>query len=194
MLGGKLSFDDKEYSIFYVEYKSKTRLDITENDAMFMVDYSKVLYGRVTARKVLEIGDATLYDRYARIIDDVNSLMYTQHTESVPSFDDSMNIVLTTEFEESGVVYKEVTKNGVTTELYYESENGVIDYKFLSDTSELMLDPINKSMYVDSTDAVVIELKDAEGTSVIQEYTPSSILKKRLNLKHLENKDLRFID
>ena len=194
MLGGKLSFDGKEYSIFYVEYKSKTRLDIAENDAMFMVDYSKVLYGRVTARKVLEIGDAELYERYARIIDDVNSLMYTQHIESTPSFDDNMNIVLTTEFEESGVIYKEVTKNGVTTELYYESDNGVIDYKFLSDTSEFMLDPINKSMYVDSTEAVVIEMKDAGGTSVIQEYTPSSILKKRLNLKHLESKDLRFID
>lgn len=176
------------YTIYEINEPGFYRLDLIKGNATFQIDFNEVAFSLVRKKKTYTIGDAQLYDTYIRTKTTIESAQMESEKES-EWIDGAYTSTVHSRNEKFGFTLTTRSVNGNIVDTTYTSGEYSIHLFVSEPIYGVKLEPINFIEYSEislSNDTVKSEKEEFI-------YYTAEVLKRRYDLKHLEDYDLKVV-
>lgn len=176
------------HQFYEVDVNQYYRLDICSRGTPFMTDPSGVEYSIFRKRKTMVYGDPDVYAKYKELKDSIYNIPGTETTES--KWSEGKYFVIKTKVNEAKAFNsRTVICNGSMVE--FEAHIGE-RWFYMNEKSGMpaKMDPLNIADYKER----VIDVSGSDHGHYTTPYYPLDVLMRRIDLRHLETKDMVVAD
>lgn len=184
---GVLLDGDDRYTIYRIEMKGYTRLDIIAGEAEFQTDTSNLVYGMFKKKIPRVYGDETICKKYTMLKQSLVALM--TKTEVSTEWKDGAFYQTILKAQSNDVFMTETTKNGMIDSVTYKFGSLMLTELCIDSTFNLALEPADAARY----ESMEIEKKVSK-THTIGEYVPLEILRTQYDLSWDALVDYKVVD
>ena len=184
LVGGVFTTPNSKYSFYEVKEPGFYRIDFTEFNAEFQVDFQKVKYSLVRKKNVFTLGDSTIYDEYLRIRGQIESANM-KSTKSSNWNDGEFITQIHAQNPKLGYSIDSVKVNNNLREMTLIGEGYQIIWIVIDPIYGIKLDPLNFNQY--QTLSVSKDTVSETGEGGV--FYTLDVLRRRFDLRHIEEKD-----
>lgn len=171
------------YSTYEIDESGFHRIDFVRDNAEFQIDVDAVVYSRVKRKNVYTIGDSKVYDDYLKVTETIESAKM-KTTKNAQWVDGVYVVEQIGVNEKLGYTVKSVTHNGNLQEYVLMGNGYTIQSVVIDPVYGVKLTPMNFNEYN------TLQLsEDTISTTEGGLFYTLDVLKRRYDLRHIEEKD-----